>query len=237
AFAAVGAGLEACRRILRRGATPAVLRLYDEVESERSFAVAGRAVLIVLDEGDPGLVDAVMTVVSEECASAERLDTSLADRWFAHRNEIPGLDGLLRAGLIVDTIEVAASWAALPAVYDAAVDGLRALDGTVAASGHQSHAYTDGACLYFTFAGRPPPDEADEYYRRAWRVVMAATVASDGAISHHHGIGLNRGEQLADALGSAFDVLRVLKDALDPSGVLNPAKLGLPSPFGPPPWP
>ena len=28
--------------------------------------------------------------------------------------------------------------------------------GTLVASSHQSHAYTDGACLYFTFAGRPP---------------------------------------------------------------------------------
>ncbi len=35
-------GLDACRRILRRGATPAVLRLYDAVESDRHFAHGGR---------------------------------------------------------------------------------------------------------------------------------------------------------------------------------------------------
>ena len=36
-FTTFVAGLEACRRILRRGATPAVLRLYDQTESARNF--------------------------------------------------------------------------------------------------------------------------------------------------------------------------------------------------------
>jgi FAD/FMN-containing dehydrogenase len=31
-------------------------------------------------------------------------------------------------------------------------------------------------------------------------------------------------------------VLRSLKQTLDPAGVLNPGKLGLPSPFGSPVW-
>ena len=64
-----------------------------------------------------------------------------------------------------------------------------------------------------------------------------ASLAHGAAVSHHHGIGLNRGRFLPDALGPSFGVLRTLKDALDPEGILNPGKLGLPSPFGPPPWP
>jgi alkyldihydroxyacetonephosphate synthase len=59
-----------------------------------------------------------------------------------------------------------------------------------------------------------------------------------GALSHHHGIGLNRARFVADALGGGFDVLAAVKAALDPHGILNPGKLGLPSPFGPSPaWP
>jgi len=38
-------------------------------------------------------------------------------------------------------------------------------------------------------------------------------------------------------LGEAFDVLVSVKQALDPHGILNPGKLGLPDPFGAVPWP
>ena len=246
-FASFADGLDACRRILRRGATPAVLRLYDATESGRSFDEPDTNVLVVLDEADEALVEATLRVVDQECAGADPLDVAHVDRWLAHRNDVSALAPLWRSGVVVDTVEVSARWAALPDLYRAVLDALAGVPGTLVASSHQSHAYTDGACLYFTFAGRPPETLAEDatardawigdYYRRAWDEVTSTTVASGGAISHHHGIGLNRGRFLADALGPAFDVLRSVKEGLDPHGILNPGKLGLPTSFGPVPWP
>jgi len=263
-FPSFAAGIDALRRALRRGATPAVVRLYDEPESRRSFDTDTN-VLIALDEGDPAIIGAAMSVLGDECdsAGAERLDGGLVERWLDHRNDVSALASVTRAGIVVDTIEISAPWAALHAIYSEAISALEAIEGCLAATAHESHAYLDGACLYFTFAGRqpsgeagdaragPPPEKvsdligseaalndrwAEAFYRAAWAAVLAATRAHGGSISHHHGIGLVRAPYLPDALGGGYGVLESLKKMLDPAGVLNPGKLGFESAFGPSPW-
>jgi alkyldihydroxyacetonephosphate synthase len=239
-------GLDACRRVLRRGATPAVLRLYDRAESTRQFSgdhfEGDACLLLVLDEGDPGAVDWTLALVDEECRrtpGASVRDRRLVVDWLEHRNDVSALGMVVQAGLVVDTIEVAGSWSALPRLYDDVTGAIAALPGTLAATGHCSHAYLDGGCLYFTFAGAPGSDPADKdrYYRAAFDAAMKATLAAGGAVSHHHGVGLLRGPWLRPALGEeTFAVLADLKAALDPAAVLNPGKLGLPSPFVPEGW-
>jgi alkyldihydroxyacetonephosphate synthase len=239
AFAGFLDGLDACRRILRQGATPAVLRLYDPIEAERSYGIGDRAALIVLDEADPAIVDATASIVAAEVESGGGvpIDAGLVGRWLEHRNEVSALERLIGGGLVVDTMEVAGRWRDLPAIYDAAIAAIGAVPGTLVASAHQSHSYVDGACLYFTFAGQVDPDRRDAYYRDAWDAGTAAVLAHGGVLSHHHGVGLNRGRFVARALGPAFDVLLAVKRAIDPEGILNPGKLGLPSRFGDPGWP
>jgi alkyldihydroxyacetonephosphate synthase len=204
--------------------------------------------LIVLDEADPGLLEATLAVVDQECAAAEVLDVDLVGRWLEHRNDVSALAPLWRSGIVVDTAEVSARWAALPGLYRSVLDAVGRLEGTLVVSSHQSHAYTDGACLYFTFAGRPGPEGraedagvdrrwSERYYEKAWDAVTEATREAGGAISHHHGIGLNRARFLPSALGPAFGVLAEVKQALDPHGILNPGKLGLASAFGTVSWP
>ena len=117
-FESFGAGLDACRRILRRGGTPAVLRLYDSIEANRSYETGDRAVLLVLDEADAGLVAATMAIVAEECAAAEPLDDGLLDKWFEHRNDVSALEALTRRGIVVDTMEIAGRWRDLPRIYE-----------------------------------------------------------------------------------------------------------------------
>ena len=65
---------------MQRGATPAVLRLYDSIEADRSYKTGDAHVLLVLDEGDAHIVDATMRVVAEECAPAEPIDVALVER-------------------------------------------------------------------------------------------------------------------------------------------------------------
>lgn len=235
AFDSFAEGLDACRRILQRGATPAVLRLYDDVESRRNFGLDGGHLLLIRDEAGPELVAATMAVVDAECAvsGARDADPALVERWLEHRNDVSALQPLLRSGAVVDTMEVAAPWSALAEVHRRTTAAIDAVPGTLAVSAHQSHAYTDGACLYFTFAGRPDdsPAARERYYRAAWDAGTRAALAAGANLSHHHGVGVNRARFVAEALGTGAAVLASVKAALDPRGVLNPGKLGLPDPF------
>jgi alkyldihydroxyacetonephosphate synthase len=230
-FASFTDGIEACRQILRRGATPAVLRLYDAIESQRGHGGDGtECILLVLDEGDDLLVAATMAVVADVCTPMARpADEQLVEHWLAHRNDTNALQALTRKGFVVDTMEIASPWRALPGIVEAATAALLAVPGARAASCHLSHSYLDGACLYFTFAATTPTrtlDEIEHTYVAMWDAGQRAVLAAGGNLSHHHGVGINRARFVDAALGSGVEVLHRIHHALDPSGSLNPGKLG-----------
>jgi alkyldihydroxyacetonephosphate synthase len=237
-FPSFSAALTAMRRTIQRGAPVAVLRLYDGVESQRSFGVElTDNVLLAYDEGDPVMVEAAMAVLTEECAEATRLDDALVEQWFGHRNDVAALEALIGKGYVVDTMEISAPWSKLDAIYEAATAAISAVPGCLAASAHQSHSYPTGACLYFTFAGAVEPDEREAFYVAAWDAGTRAVLEHGGSLSHHHGVGLNRARFMAEVHGEAFGTFAALKAALDPHGICNPGKLGLPDPFGVQVWP
>ncbi|MFM7126728.1 MAG: FAD-binding oxidoreductase [Actinomycetota bacterium] len=225
------AGLDACRRILQRGGTPAVLRLYDERESQRGHGGTGRdCVLLVLDEGDRATVDAALAIVDEECLSTlgcEPRESTVVDAWMEHRNDTSGLQALTRKGFVVDTMEIAGPWSRLASVRSRAVEALLAVEHARSATCHLSHSYRDGACLYFTFAADPPADLVEATYIAMWDAGTRAILAAGGNLSHHHGVGLNRARFVAESLGAGHRMLAALKSALDPHGILNPGKMGL----------
>lgn len=229
-FRDFAAGLAACRELLQQGARPAVVRLYDAAESRHHFDVDA-AVLLIADEGTPALVDATLRLAREVCAvSGQELDSdAIFERWLDTRYVIPPLhEHPRRERVVYDTLEMMGGWATTAAVYDDVVASVGAIPGTVSVSGHQSHSYPDGACIYFTMQGDVDPDERDAWYRAAWDAAHAAIIRHGATVSHHHGVGLVRAPYMRESLGDgAFELLRTVKAALDPAGILNPGKFGL----------
>ena len=233
-FPTIQAALEASRRVLRVGWRPAVLRAYDAVETARQFsawAPSDGCLLVAVSEGPTTLVEAEAAACAREAALAggKPAGPEPAAHWLEMRNTVPSWDFFLDREMLADTIEVAATWDRIDRVYDTVVAALAGAPGVIAASGHSSHGYPQGTNIYFTFVMKPEPfAQAEEAYLEAWARALRATLAAGGTISHHHGIGRLRAAWLAEELGSAYPLLRDLKRALDPSGLMNPGALIVP---------
>ncbi|MGB0913275.1 MAG: FAD-binding oxidoreductase, partial [Phaeobacter italicus] len=223
-------GVAAIQRFSRRGARPAVVRLYDATESRRNFDTRDQHILLIHDEGDEVMVKSNLQVVRDE-AGGSPADTALVERWLGNRNSVHALDELI-LDRAPDTMEVTAPWSKLAKIYHDATAAMMAVEGTRTATAHISHAYPGSAGLYFMFGGRPKLQDRPRWYREVWDAGARSALANGGNLSHHHGIGLGRARHMGEALGSGLDMLQAVKDGLDPNGILNPGKMGLANPFG-----
>ncbi|MFP6663011.1 MAG: FAD-binding oxidoreductase [Deltaproteobacteria bacterium] len=225
-------GLEITRELLRDGWRPVVLRLYDGTEANRNFGEwvpESTPMLLMMTEGSTAMEPALeLEMAAMRAACEKRQGVDLGDgalqHWLGHRNTVPSWDELLAAGLVVDTIEIAATWDRIGPVYEKVTAAIAAVPGILIASGHTSHAYPTGVNIYFTFIGQSEENEEQErIYSAAWNAAMEATMKCGGTIAHHHGIGRVRRDHLPRELGEgAMAVLHSLKKALDPKGILNP---------------
>jgi alkyldihydroxyacetonephosphate synthase len=189
----------------------------------------GVCLLLMVHEGPAALVTAEVAAVGAMARKAGSAagPTEIAARWLETRNHVPGWDALLARGLVVDTVEVSGAWSAIGDIYAAGVADLAAIPGLIAGSAHSSHVYRSGLNLYFTFAVQTDRPEAMEAaYLSGWRAIMEATDRHGGSLSHHHGIGRVRREYLERELGAGgLALLRRIKTALDPAGIMNPGVL------------
>jgi alkyldihydroxyacetonephosphate synthase len=224
--------LDAIRRIVRVGWRPAVVRLYDGFEASqwhfKQWVPVNKCALLLLSEGPAGLVEAEERACAEiaTAAGGSALGVAPVEHWLERRNHVPSWDQFLDQEMMVDTIEVSAAWDRVATLYDRVIAALRDRPGMLVASAHSSHSYRQGTNLYVTFAVKPENfAEAEAAYVGAWAAVMEATLAAGGSISHHHGIGRMRVPWIERELGTAYPVLRALKRALDPDGLMNPGVL------------
>jgi len=172
---------------------------------------------------------AVRAAMHEICASAglETGDPMAAKQWIEKRNHVPSWRDMFERGYVADTVEISGRWSEIGAIYDDSIAALNQIPGVINASAHSSHVYRSGINLYFSFAATfEDSAKMEPAYFAGWRAIMEATAKHGGGVAHHHGAGRLRKPYLHHDLGeSGVALLRRVKQALDPEGIMNPGNL------------
>jgi len=186
-----------------------------------------RSCLSVLGfEGDGEVVteaeQEALAVVAD--VGGEDLGREPGERWYASRYHISfKLPKILQKDAFADTIEVAATWDRVPALYKA-VRAAVAPHAVILA--HFSHAYPEGCSIYFTVSGAASDlADAEARYERVWDQAMQGALRVGGTVTHHHGTGLLKRRYTAREHGLGRALYDQLKRRCDPRGICNPDKL------------
>jgi len=247
------AGSEIVRALAQGPGLPDVIRVSDEEETEGSLALSGpRGVVGTLFDGYLGLrrrrggALVIVGIEGDEESAARRralavralrrggaayLGQAAGRSWEHGRYQGPYLrDTLMEMGAMVETLETSHTWSRLGELHGAVGAAIR---DSLAGQGtpglvfcHLSHAYADGASLYFTFISRARRGAEVQQWRQVKRAASEAIVAAGGTITHHHAVGRDHAPYMEAEVGRAgLDVLRAVKERLDPAGIMNPDKL------------
>jgi alkyldihydroxyacetonephosphate synthase len=240
---------EACRVIMQgEFGFPSVFRLSDAEETDvamRTYHMHAtpadhllrllgyqpmqRCVLLGTIDGEADFAKLVQRKLHRICKQHGAFTLTpfgITQAWEKSRFTDPFLrEDLMDHGILIDTLECGVTWAQMGEVHQKVRAFVKRRPRTICMT-HLSHAYPQGANLYFIFIARI--SAINEYLHLQYGILDALQKAG-AAISHHHGIGKQTGPWLEENIGKpAMDVLRVLRDHFDAHHILNPGgTLGL----------
>jgi alkyldihydroxyacetonephosphate synthase len=220
---------------------PSVFRLSDPEETDvalKLYAVEGtvldwlmklsgyragrRCLLLGWTEGERGYSRNLRRVIARIARryGALPLGGYPAVRWEHGRFRDPYMrEALQDYGIIIDTMECGVRWENMEEVHAGVRAFAKSRPRTICMT-HLSHAYPQGANLYFIFIGKFADKEEYLEYQSG---IFDNIRAYGASMSHHHGVGKMTARWVEDSIGSEqLAIFRALKHHFDPRGVMNP---------------
>jgi alkyldihydroxyacetonephosphate synthase len=158
------------------------------------------------------------------------LSEKIGTKWLKNRFALPYLrDDFMDHSFFIDTLETATLWSGLERLHGRMRTAFEAREKKVGekvlVGCHLSHAYADGASLYFTLIAAQRKNEELRQWDEIKKLATDTIMENGGTVSHHHGVGYDHRpwmKQEKTELG--IQVLRQIKSQLDPDRLLNPEK-------------
>lgn len=229
-YADAASAAAAVARLMGQPVVPTVCEFLDarslELLRGNGAQVPEAGAMLLLDvEGDSDSLPGLLAALGNACEGEGLRDMDVATDgiarerlWAARRALSPALR-TIAPGKINEDVVVPVS--RIPEL----VAGMQALsarfDLPIVTFGHAGNGNLHVNILYH-------PDDAGENQRAhaALPEVFALVLALGGTLSGEHGIGLAKRDFMADAFNPAtLSLMRAIKQAFDPAGILNPGKV------------
>jgi glycolate oxidase len=237
-FADVTHAVEAVTQLIRRRVVPAAIELIDAASlravadhAGRSMATADAgAVLIVEVDGAPQSVTAEILLVEDACRDSGAIQmkraASEAERdeiWHLRRELSPALRKISTIKLNNDVVVPRGR---IPELFALVKDIERESGLLIASFGHAGDGNIHVNIMIPETGTEEQRAESKERGERAVRRLFEGVVALEGSISGEHGIGFTKSAYLGIELSPGeIALMKRVKAAFDPSGILNPGKI------------
>lgn len=241
-------GMNAAREIMQHEAGfPSVFRLSDPEETDialKLYNVEGtpaetamnilgykpnqRCLFLGWTEGEAGFAKHLYKIVKRICKKygGFYITGYAVKHWEKGRFTDPYLrESLHDYGIVIDTMECGVTWEMMPKVHQQVRKFAKSRPNTVCMT-HLSHAYPQGANLYFIFIGQfKNMQEYCDYQFGIFDNILHA----GASMSHHHGMGKMTAAWIEDSIGKTrLNIFKALKNHFDPKNIMNPGgTLGL----------
>jgi glycolate oxidase len=232
-FASLSEACQAVAAVITSGIMPATLEFLDRkcigaVEEFAGLGLRGDAGALLLfgDDGPPEAVAAALDRMGATCAEAGAIEVTLAEDvaraealLAARRCTLPALSRLGTLTILEDASVPRPRLAEMVDRIDAIADRFGLMFATF---GHAGDGNLHPTCVLDR-----EDREGAARAEKAFAEIFATAVEMGGTITGEHGVGAAKLPYLTDRIGAdQRALLRRIKAAFDPAGILNPGKLG-----------
>ncbi|MHA2289867.1 MAG: FAD-binding oxidoreductase [Promethearchaeota archaeon] len=191
----------------------------------RGFITDHQCLLILIFEGEEEVGKSQRNLITKICKKNQGISIggSPAKSWYEDRYQLPHYrSNFMEQGLLVDTLETAATWDKLPILYKDVNTELKKYCKISMA--HISHVYKEGAAIYFTFLNEEDYNWENPLISRIRNSVIPIFNKNNATISHHHGVGgaFKKFLDLEKDL-ITLEIFKSIKQIVDPNNIFNPS--------------